>query len=88
MGSQRLPGALPRRNTRWRPHAPHQYPEPEDVLIAWLLWLPRDADVAKAAADEVARMDERPSLSGGAIRLRELLQQLADAKVPARYGRA
>ncbi|WP_181257094.1 hypothetical protein [Pseudaminobacter soli (ex Li et al. 2025)] len=57
-------------------------------MIAWLLWLPRNADVAKAAADEVARMDKRPSLSGGAIRLRELLLQLIDGAGLPKYGRA
>jgi len=88
MGSQRLPGASPRRNMGWSPASADAQPQPEDILIAWLLWLPRDADVAKAAADEVAKMDERPSLPGGAIRLRELLMQLADGAGLPKYGRA
>jgi hypothetical protein len=80
MGSQRLPGAAPRRNVHWGLASADAQPQPEDILIAWLLWLPRDADVAKAAADEVARMDKRPSLPGGAAYLRELLLQLVDGR--------
>jgi hypothetical protein len=88
MGSQRLPGASPRRNMHWGHASPEAKQEPEDVLIAWLLWLPRDVDVAKAAADEVARIDKRPSLPGGAARLRELLLQLVDSRSITQYGTA
>ncbi len=48
-------------------------PSPEDVFIAWLLWLPDGADLPEAALQEVARLDRRPALSPGAKRLRDLL---------------
>ena len=83
-----MPGASPRRDMLWGHASPEAKPEPEDVLIAWLLWLPREADVAKAAADEVARMDKRLSLSGAAACLRELLLQLVDGRPLTQYGTA
>ena len=48
-------------------------PSPEDVFIAWLLWLPDGVDLPEAALQEVARLDRRPALSPGAERLRDLL---------------
>ena len=48
-------------------------PSPEDVFIAWLLWLPDGVDLPEAALQEVARLDRRPALPPGAERLRDLL---------------
>lgn len=78
MGSQRLPGAAPRPNMHWGPAAAEAHPEPEDILIAWLLWLPRDADIAVAATAEIERIDRGKPLSPGPSRLRELLLQLVE----------
>lgn len=78
MGSQRLPGAAPRPNMHWGPAAAEAHPAPEDILIAWLLWLPRDADIAAAAAVEIERIDRGRPLPPGPSRLRELLLQLAE----------
>jgi hypothetical protein len=53
-------------------------PSPEDIFLSWLLWLPDDADVPSAAADEVARLDRHAPLEPGAKRLRDLLLSAAD----------
>ena len=52
-------------------------PSPEDVFIAWLLWLPDGVDLQEAALREVARLDRRPALPPGAERLRDLLLAVA-----------
>ena len=52
-------------------------PSPEDVFIAWLLWLPDGVDLPEAALQEVARLDRRPALPPGAERLRDLLLAVA-----------
>jgi hypothetical protein len=62
--------------------------QPEDILIAWLLWLPRDADVAMAAVEQVARIDRKQPLSQRAARLRELLLQLVEGTGLPNFGRA
>ncbi|PWJ86471.1 hypothetical protein C7441_101352 [Pseudaminobacter salicylatoxidans] len=87
MGSQRLPGVALRGNMHWGPAEAGGEPQPEDILMAWLLWLPHDADVAKAAADEVARIDLRHPIPEGAARLRELLLQLVERPL-SNFGRA
>ncbi|MGE0006846.1 MAG: hypothetical protein AB7S92_14785 [Parvibaculaceae bacterium] len=53
--------------------------KPEDVLLAWLMHLPPDADVATAAACEIARLDRKEGRSAGIARLRELLLDVIDA---------
>lgn len=88
MGSQRQPDALPGRTMFWEPATAKAHPEPEDILIAWLLWLPRDADVAEAAVEQVARMDRKQPLPQGAARLRELLLQLVEGTGLPKFGRA
>ena len=55
----------------------HSLPSPEDVFIAWLLWLPDDVDLPEAALQEVARLDRRAALPPGAKRLRDLLLAVA-----------
>ncbi|PRD43335.1 hypothetical protein C5748_11515 [Phyllobacterium phragmitis] len=38
---------------------------PEDIFLAWLLWLPKEADMAAAAAEEVRKLDRyRGNLAG------------------------
>lgn len=88
MGSQRQPGVTPGRNMHGRPVGTGEGRQPEDILIAWLLWLPRDADVAMAAVEQVARMDRKQPLSQRAARLRELLLQLVEGTGLPNFGRA
>lgn len=57
-------------------------PSPEDVFIAWLLWLPDGVDLPEAALQEVARLDRRPALPPGAERLRDLLLAVAQWRRP------
>lgn len=52
-------------------------PEPRAVFLAWLLWLPLDADVAEAARREVARLDRVKALPPEAAELRLLLVEAA-----------
>ena len=52
-------------------------PSPEDIFIAWLLWLPDDVDLPEAALQEVARLDRRAALPPDAKRLRDLLLAVA-----------
>lgn len=51
-------------------------PPPEQVFLDWLMWLPADADIEAAARREIARLDRRMPLAGGARRLRSLFQAL------------
>ncbi|RCS24853.1 hypothetical protein DUT91_05190 [Phyllobacterium salinisoli] len=38
---------------------------PEEVFLSWLLWLPKEADMAAAAAEEVRKLDlYRGNLAG------------------------
>lgn len=46
---------------------------PEDVFFVWLLRLPDGADIARAAREEIARLDRAAPLPPGAVRLRELM---------------
>ena len=57
-------------------------PSPEDVFIAWLLWLPDGVDLPEAALQEVARLDRRSALPPGAKRLRDLLLAVARWRRP------
>ena len=78
-------GRIDHRANHWA--VPHQdgaassqrrsLPSPEDVFIAWLLWLPDGVDLPEAALQEVARLDLRPALPPGAERLRDLLLAVA-----------
>ena len=52
-------------------------PSPEDVFIAWLLWLPDGVDLPEAALQEIAKLDHRAALPPGAKRLRDLLLAVA-----------
>lgn len=48
-------------------------PSPEDVFVAWRLWLPDGVDLAAAAEGEIARIDRHAPLSPELRRLRALL---------------
>src|SRR5882724_4709574 len=50
---------------------------PEDVLLAWLLWLPSDVDPADVAAKELRRSGFRDPADPRVARLAELLDQVA-----------
>ena len=65
-------GAVPRQDGAASPHR-RSLPSPEDIFIAWLLWLPDDVDLPEAALQEVARLDRRAASPPGAKRLRDLL---------------
>ncbi|OWJ64574.1 hypothetical protein [Inquilinus limosus] len=54
-------------------------PPPEQVFLDWLMWLPAGADIEAAARREIARLDRRMPLAGGARRLRALFQTLVAA---------
>lgn len=53
--------------------------EPEDVLLAWLLWLPEGEDLAAAAVREIARIDRVNRLAPALLRLRTLLTEIVKA---------
>lgn len=57
--------------------APRRQPEPEEVFLAWLMWLPADADRRQAAAREVSRIDASAARGEGPARLRALFADLA-----------
>jgi hypothetical protein len=51
---------------------------PEDVLLAWLLWLPSDADPARAAIAELRRPAFHHHLADRRLaRLADLLREVA-----------
>ncbi|MCB1477326.1 MAG: hypothetical protein R3D43_00700 [Tepidamorphaceae bacterium] len=54
-----------------------QLPSPEEVFLAWLVHLPPHADIAKAAAEEIARIDSSSPLLPQAKRLREIFSEAA-----------
>ncbi|MCO6388339.1 hypothetical protein [Aliihoeflea sp. 40Bstr573] len=51
--------------------------EPEAVFLAWLMWLPADADQQQAAAREVSRIDASGAKGEGPEKLRALFAGLA-----------
>lgn len=69
-------GALPRQDSA-APSQRRSLPSPEDIFIAWLLWLPDDVDLPEAALQEIAKLDHRAALPPGAKRLRDLLLAVA-----------
>lgn len=56
---------------------PRRQPEPEEVFLAWLMWLPADADRRQAAAREVSRIDASDAKGEGPTKLRALFADLA-----------
>jgi hypothetical protein len=56
---------------------PRRQPEPEEVFLAWLMWLPADADRQEAAAREVSRIDASDAAGEGPMKLRALFADLA-----------
>ncbi|MBL0937057.1 MAG: hypothetical protein IBJ07_20140 [Rhizobiaceae bacterium] len=56
---------------------PRRQPEPEEVFLAWLMWLPADADRQQAAAREVSRIDASEAKGEGPTRLRAFFADLA-----------
>jgi len=51
--------------------------QPEDLLLAWLILLPDNADIALEAQFEISRLDRRASSSPFNMRLLELLREVA-----------
>ncbi|GGA80127.1 hypothetical protein GCM10011491_04280 [Brucella endophytica] len=49
---------------------------PEEIFIAWLLWLPKEADMAEAAAEEIRKLDRYQGALAGPRRLREMFVAL------------
>jgi hypothetical protein len=68
------------------PHSDHRFPFEldglscaEDVLLAWLLWLPQGVDPGEAALVEIERMPP-PERDGPALRqIRNLLLEVSGA---------
>ncbi len=56
---------------------------PEDVLLAWLLWLPSGADPAAAAIEELRRPELRQPTDPRLTRLAELFHGVAARDVSA-----
>ncbi|MDF1633205.1 hypothetical protein [Mycoplana sp. MJR14] len=50
---------------------------PESVFISWLLWQPRGADLAVAAAKEISKLAPYQDRDPDIVRLRRLFEQLA-----------
>jgi len=50
---------------------------PEDIFMAWLLYLPHGTDTARAAKHEIARLDAAETMPRGWERLREMFQSVA-----------
>ncbi|KXF78870.1 hypothetical protein ATN84_03665 [Paramesorhizobium deserti] len=58
---------------------------PEEIFLAWLIWLPKEADMAAAAAQEVRKLDLYRGNLAGPHRLREMFVALiASLAGPAR----
>jgi hypothetical protein len=51
-----------------------------DIFLAWLLWLPDEADFAAAARTEIDRIDRLAGADATAAELRGLLHGLAQAR--------
>jgi len=49
---------------------------PEEIFLAWLIWLPKEADMAAAAAQEVRKLDLYHGNLTGPHRLREMFVAL------------
>jgi hypothetical protein len=58
---------------------------PEDIFLAWLFWLPRDADLLEAATCEIHRIDSRAIDADGPRQLKALFMALIEN---VRKGRA
>ncbi|MDP3896068.1 MAG: hypothetical protein Q8Q62_05285 [Mesorhizobium sp.] len=58
------------------------YCAPEEVFLAWLLWLPEGADMATAARREIARIDRVDNPADPLVRLRTLLAGVARGLAP------
>lgn len=48
-----------------------------NLLLAWLVWLPDNADIAAEARAEMERIDQSGAVNGTVIDLRNLLDTLA-----------
>lgn len=75
MGQARQFGLMPQPSRT--PLVARRQPEPEEIFLAWLMWLPADADRRKAAAREVERIDASEARGEGPTRLRALFCDLA-----------
>lgn len=55
-------------------------PEAMNLFLAWLVWLPDDADIAAEAKAEIERIDRSTAVNGTVIDLRNLLDTLARSR--------
>ena len=51
-----------------------------NLFLAWLVWLPDDADIAAEAKAEIERIDRSTAVNGTVIDLRNLLDTLARSR--------
>ncbi len=66
----------------WPPRS--QLPAPEEILFAWLIWLPIGADLQLAAREELQRHQFSHSANPEVERLGVLLEAVADGTRPLR----
>ncbi|GAB1580689.1 MULTISPECIES: hypothetical protein [Phyllobacteriaceae] len=58
---------------------------PEEIFLAWLIWLPKEADMAAAAAEEVRKLDLYRGNLAGPYQLRKMfIALIASLAGPAR----
>ena len=58
---------------------------PEEIFLAWLFWLPKNADPIEAARREIQRIDSRAIDADGPQQLKALFTAMVDNR---RKGRA
>ncbi len=51
---------------------------PEDIFLAWLFWLPKNADLIEAASREIQRIDSRAIDADGPQQLKALFMALIE----------
>ncbi|MDQ0324888.1 hypothetical protein J2R99_000737 [Rhodopseudomonas julia] len=66
----------------WPPR--RQLPTPEDVLFAWLIWLPTGANLQLAAREELQRSQFRQPATPEVERLGMLLEAVSNGTPPLR----
>ena len=78
--SRGLRPARPERRRKAESALRSELPQPEDVFLAWRLWLPEGTDVAAAARREVARLERHTPLRPELKRLRDLFLEAIEAE--------
>lgn len=56
--------------------AAHPVASPEDIFLAWLFWLPKNADLLEAATCEIRRIDSCPVDADGPRQLKAMFLAL------------